>query len=282
MLDAARRATGLSDFGDAWFLCPLSAWAPDLREPHLNDFGRGFLRSLAVREHPEIDEMPIPPVVYITRAAALGTDGDGVGLLGQAAGLCMPRWWRFLSDEDLTPAYANYRRVVQLLLWQRPVGPGGFLVRKASQIARHIESFARAFPEARFVVTDRDPYRCLASMVMMGHAIVEPFCSANPLTGDGVRGGLALGNVDAKLAALDVFADAHPERVHRVAYPALVADGAATAEHLFAALGIAEDDALAPRRVDAQGYEHESVLADPRSAAYCARHAIAPERERLH
>lgn len=384
MLDAARRATGLSHFGDAWFLGPLAAWAADLRAPHLNDFGRGFLRSLAVRDlarrlrvvqtlraHPEIADVKIPPIVYITglersgttllhnllalhpdarallrwelmepvpppqadthasdpRIAAVQASADklrgtliermhwvnadepeecvwgfidAVGMLGQAASLCMPRWRHWLAEEDPTPAYANYRRVVQLLLWRHPVGERGFLVLKAPQIARHVEAFAQVFPEARLVVTDRDPYRCLASMVMMGQAIVEPFCSANPLTRDGLRGGVGLENVAAKLAALDAFADAHPERVHRVAYPALVADGAATASRLFAALGIAADGAFAaraeaflaaqragaraaaPQRIDAQGYEHESVLADPRIAAYCARHAIAPERERLH
>ena len=35
---------------------------------------------------------------------------DAVSMLGQAAGMCMPQWRRFLAEEDLTPAYENYRR----------------------------------------------------------------------------------------------------------------------------------------------------------------------------
>ena len=196
MLEAARTATGLSDFGDEWYLGPLAAWAADLDDPRLNDFGRGFLRTLAVRdlarrlrvlhtlrEHPEIDAVPIPPIVYITglersgttllhnllalhpqarallrwelmepvpppQAATHASDPriaavqasvdklrgsliesmhwvnadepeecvwgfiDAVGMLGQAAMLCMPRWRRWLTEEDMTPAFVHYRRVV--------------------------------------------------------------------------------------------------------------------------------------------------------------------------
>ena len=383
MLDAARAATGLSDFGDEWFLGPLAAWAEDLDDPRLNDFGRGFLRALAVRdlarrlrvlhtlrEHPQIDAVPMPPIVYITglersgttllhnllalhprarallrwelmepvpppRAESHASDPriaavqasvdklrgslieamhwvnadepeecvwgfiDAVGMLGQAAGLCMPRWWRWICEADMTPAFAHYRRVVQLLLWRHPVEAGGFLVLKAPQIARHIAAFAGVFPEARFVVTDRDPFRCLASMVMMGRSIIDPFCADNPLADDGRRGGVGLANVAAKLAALDAFADEAPARVQRVAYPDLVGDGAGTAARLLAALGLPPSAAhaariagflaaqrsgkraAAPGHIDAQGYEHDRVLAEPRIAAYCARHAIAPERQRL-
>jgi hypothetical protein len=86
LLDAAERATGLDDFGDDWFMRPLGAWAADLQQPHLNEFGRGFLRSLAVRDlgrrlrvlhtlrqHPEIAEVAIPQIVYITGLERSGT-----------------------------------------------------------------------------------------------------------------------------------------------------------------------------------------------------------------
>jgi hypothetical protein len=33
MRDAAVLATGLDDFGDDWFMGPLSAWAADLKQP---------------------------------------------------------------------------------------------------------------------------------------------------------------------------------------------------------------------------------------------------------
>ena len=270
LADAAEKA-GLDDFGETWFLGPLSAYAADLEQPNLTEFGRRFLRSRAVldlvrrlrvletlRQHPEIAAVPIPPIVYITglersgttllhnllalhrdarvlrrwellepvpppETATYDTDAriarvqgqtdmlrgtllehmhwvnatdpeecvcgfiDSVSMLAWAAGPCMPTWWRFLTEADLCPAFENYRRVVQLLLWKHPVEPGGFLVLKAPQISRQVAQFAEVFPEARFVITDRDPYRCIVSLAVLGHAIVEWFCETNPLTDDGHR-----------------------------------------------------------------------------------------------
>jgi hypothetical protein len=83
--EAAER-TGLSDFGDPAFEGPLLAWVHDLGNPIINDFGRRFLRRLAVRdlcrrlevlacltEHPEILEVEIPPIVFITGAPRTGS-----------------------------------------------------------------------------------------------------------------------------------------------------------------------------------------------------------------
>lgn len=69
--------TGIDDVGDEWFLQPLAAWSDDLRSDNLTDSGRAFLRRLAVndvarrlevlqalRDHPEIFDVPIPPIVY--------------------------------------------------------------------------------------------------------------------------------------------------------------------------------------------------------------------------
>ena len=85
LADAAEKA-GLDDFGETWFLGPLSAYAADLAQPNLTEFGRQFLRSRAVhdlvrrlrvletlREHPEIGAVPIPPIVYITGLERSGT-----------------------------------------------------------------------------------------------------------------------------------------------------------------------------------------------------------------
>ncbi len=79
LLQAAEEQTGLAEWGDDWFLQPLSAWVDDLHSDHLNGAGRSFFTSLAVRDlsrrlevidtlhrHPEIDEVRIPPIVYIT------------------------------------------------------------------------------------------------------------------------------------------------------------------------------------------------------------------------
>ncbi len=63
---------------------------------------------------------------------------DSLAMVAWAASPCLPTWGRFLAEEDLGPAFENYRRVVQLLLWKHPVEPGGFLVLKAPQIGRQL------------------------------------------------------------------------------------------------------------------------------------------------
>ena len=383
ILEEAATATGLDDFGDDWFLGPLTAWAEDLGQPSLSDFGRRFLRSLVVRDitrrlrvldvlrrHPEIADVPIPPVLYVTglersgstllhnllarhrgarallrwelmqpvpppEAESYASDPridavqasiekvrgsplermhwvnadepsecawgfiDANSMLGQAPNFCMPQWRRFLLDENPMPAYRHYRRVVQILLWKHPVPPGGCLVLKCPQIAAHIAAVGQVFPEAHFVVTHRDPYRCLASLASMVRSILEPFCIDNPMTDDGTRQRIALAWIKPKLPAISEFSSSRPERVTHVAYPELVADPIATAHRIFASAGLPADDGLdkavaayldsqragarlaPPAKLPTMGYIEEEVRADPAVQAYCRRFDVIPERERL-
>ena len=373
---------GLDDFGDDWFLGPLRAWGADLEQPNLTDFGRRFLRSLAVKDvarrlrvldvlhaHPEIASVAIPPIVYITgmersgttllhnllaqhpkarallrweliepvpppETATYATDDriasvqasidklrgsmletmhwvnadepeecvwgfiDATSMLGQAASLCMPQWQRFLSESDNTPTYVNYRRVLQMLLWRHPIDEAGFLVLKAPQIGQHIAEFASVFPEAQFVITDRDPFRCITSITVMVASIIDPFCVDNPVANDGMRDRSVQQGVTKKLAALAAFSSAQPDRVTHLPYPFLVDDPGAAVTGALAGSGIPSTGALSeridaylhaqragrrsapPRELPSAGYDHEDVLADPVIAAYCRQFAIEPERER--
>ncbi len=82
----AMEKTNLRDFGDPVYEEPLSAWINDLKNSDINDFGRDFLRRLAVRDlgkrlkviacltkNPEILEVEIPPIVFITGASRTGS-----------------------------------------------------------------------------------------------------------------------------------------------------------------------------------------------------------------
>ena len=383
IVEDAIAATGISDVGDDWFMTPLAAWASDLEQSNLTDRGRRFFRSLAVRdvsrrlrvldalrEHPEINDVEIPPIVYITGLERSGTTVlhnlvalhrssrallrwelmepipppatatyetdpriaavqasveplrgsllermhwvnadepeecvwgfiDGVSMLGQAPSFCMPSWRRFIYEADQTPAFEHYRQVVQLLTWQHPVDPGGFLVLKAPQIALHLDTFADVFPEARFVVTDRDPYRALVSVAVLGQSIVEPFCVVNPITHPG-PGDLDLAvSVENKLAAIQAFTDSHPDRIVHLAYPDLVSEPSPAVTGLLDEIGVRADPELAdridafltaqragrrsapPSSLDTFGYDHDEVLARPVIARYCAQFDIDPEHRRL-
>jgi hypothetical protein len=381
ILDEAAERAALDDFGDPWFLGPLSAYTADLAQPNLTEFGRQFLRSRAVgdlvrrlrvletlRRHPEITEVQIPPIVYITGLERSGTtllhnllalhrdarvlrrwellepvpppeaatydtdpriarvqrqsDGlrgtmleqmhwvnatdpeecvcgfiDSVSMFAWAASPCLPTWWRFLTEGDLRPALEHYRQVVQLLLWRHPAEPGGFLVLKAPQISRHVAPFAEVFPEARFVITDRDPYRCIVSLAVLGHAIAGWFCTVNPLTDDGHRSRMSSHEVPGKLASLAAFtADASSRAMH-VSYPELVRAPVDVVQRALEPNG-ADDElpakvaaylqrqqagerAAPPVTLDSMGYDRATVWADPVIRSYCERFGIEPERTRL-
>jgi hypothetical protein len=382
IVDDAIARTGVSDLGDDWFLGPLAAWSEDLTQRNLNDFGRRFMRSLAVsdvsrrlavldtiRNNPEILEVKIPPIVYITglersgttilhnllalhpqlrpllrwelmepipppttatyksdpRIAAVQTsieplrgsllehmhwvDADQpeecvwgfidcVGMLGQAASFCMPQWSDFIRNSDLTPAFQHYRSVLQLLTWQHPPAANERLVLKAPQISGQVDSFAGVFPEAEFVVTDRDPFRSLVSVMVMVANIIDPFCVENP-AGSAAVLDATVDFFGARLSSISDFTDAHPDRITHMSYPALATDATPTVLGFLDQLGLATDAELErridehlqaqragsraapPTTLEVPGLNHDSIGAVPAIDAYCSRFGIEAERERL-
>ncbi len=376
MCDEAVAATGLTDFEDDWFLRPLSAWVEDLQEPNLNDFGRSFLRKQAVRDlgrrlrvmdalrrSPEIADVAIPPIVYVTGLARSGTTllhnllglhplartfkrwelvdpvpppdaatyaGDRRiaeiqtqvdrmrgsflermhwvnaddpeecvwgfldvnSMMGQAPSMWMPSWRASITETDQTPAFENYRRLVQLLLWKNPVPEGGFLVLKAPQILRRVDEFAAVFPEARFVLTHRDPYRCIVSVAVLCETLGAAFQHENVLTEDGRRSRIALATNRGAVAGGMAFAEAHSSRVVHVAYPDLVRDPAGVVQRVLDEdLSESVDQFLTDQRtgkrsappsaLDDMGYDRDSVWGDATFATYVDRFGIEPEGVRL-
>jgi hypothetical protein len=74
-------------------------------------------------------------------------------------------WWR---ASDMTETYRYHRRVVKLLQSRRP--PHLWLF-KAPHHNFHLEAFAAAYPEARFVMTHRDPVKAVPSWASLVSAI---------------------------------------------------------------------------------------------------------------
>jgi hypothetical protein len=75
----------------------------------------------------------------------------------------VPEYSRWMMDVDMTSAYAYERQVLQVLQSQ---APGTWSLKMPSH-ALHIEWVLKAFPDARFVWTHRDPYRSLNSLFSM-------------------------------------------------------------------------------------------------------------------
>lgn len=224
---------------------------------------------------------------------------DMTGLLGQSAGLCMPAWFDVLTTSDLTQTFEDYRRVIQLLTWQHPVPTGGRLVLKAPQISRDLTTFAAVFPEAHFVVPDRDPYRTLSSMMVMGASLMDAFCIDNPVRHPSADAHDWVGTTGERLAAIARFGDDRPDRITHVPYPELARRPRATALELADVLAVPADpdfgsalDAFIdaqragrrvapPERLDTFGPDRDAIWSDPDIASYCARFGIEPEHRRL-
>jgi hypothetical protein len=101
----------------------------------------------------EEDSLLFDPSLHATTAEAL---------------MNLPSFTAWLESVDHRPAYREYRRVIQLLLWQRP-GPGGAArwLGKTPLHLEHLDALLETFPDARVVHTHRDPGRTLASLCSM-------------------------------------------------------------------------------------------------------------------
>lgn len=220
---------------------------------------------------------------------------DCTGLLGRAASALMPTWTAWLDSADLTPSYLEYRRLIRLLLWRNPLPAGGHLVLKCPQYSRDLVRLARAFPEARFVLTHRDPFRTSVSACALIEGINAPFAADAEVFARGERWIAAvLASMERSAVGLTAFAASKHSRVD-VAYPQLVSDSAGTVREIYAALGLdipAELEtriaafltaqangkrAKPPADLPTFGLDHARYLQRPAMAAYCRQFAIARE-----
>lgn len=82
------------------------------------------------------------------------------------ATLPVPRYSAWLHGADQTPCYRYFRRLVQLLLWQRP----GTYLGKTPHHLENLDVLLSVFPDARVIHTHRDPLKVVPSFCnMMAH-----------------------------------------------------------------------------------------------------------------
>jgi hypothetical protein len=87
----------------------------------------------------------------------------------------IPSYSQWLLETDLTSTYLYERRVLKLLQWQFPEKPWRL---KAPTHILYLESLLRAFPDARFVMTHRDPTEVILSVANVYADIVGKFTDA--------------------------------------------------------------------------------------------------------
>ncbi len=73
----------------------------------------------------------------------------------------LPSYARWLLDCDMVSTYRYERRVLQLLQWRS--GPGRWQLKSPSHTL-FLDAFEKVFPEARYLMTHRDPAKVLPSV----------------------------------------------------------------------------------------------------------------------
>ncbi|MGV0791380.1 sulfotransferase family protein [Mycolicibacterium sp. XJ1819] len=127
---------------------------------------RAFLRQ---HEHRPVAQA----VMHIFEIDATMEDTEVLGMAFHGQQMTLPvagyrKWWR---QANLTEAYRYHRRVVKLLGSQRP--PQLWLF-KAPHHKFHLEALSQAYPEARFVMTHRDPAKVVPSYTSLVSTIFPP------------------------------------------------------------------------------------------------------------
>ncbi len=73
----------------------------------------------------------------------------------------IPSYTMWMGTRDWTPLYVRHRRLLQLLQWRRPAQRW---VLKAPSHLNHLRELFTAYPDARVVITHRDPLQVLGSL----------------------------------------------------------------------------------------------------------------------
>lgn len=206
----------------------------------------------------------------------------------------VPSYFDYLVDElDFTAAYRVHRRQLQLLQWRMP-RPRWALKYPAHVLA--LDSILAVHPDARFVMTHRDPVQTLASLCKLTLALRGAWFDA-PLDPHLV-GRQMLVFVGRHIERIMAFTGgARADRVTHVDYYRLLDDPAAAMAEVHASLGIDSPEpvrqAVAEWHRDnpkgARGsnpYALEQFGLDPDAVAeefgdYMRRFAIPREREGL-
>ncbi len=84
----------------------------------------------------------------------------------------VPTYEAWLEREDMRPAYAFHRGVLQQLQWR---APGARWVLKAPSHLFMIDALLHTYPDARIVQTHRDPVTVVASLASMSATLQAAF-----------------------------------------------------------------------------------------------------------
>lgn len=120
-----------------------------------------------------LGQRPEQMAMHLWDVDATTEDTDLLGIDGRPQSAPTPvygyhEWWR---ESDMRDTYRYHRRVAALLQSQRP--PNRWLF-KSPHMSFHLDDFVVAYPDARFVLTHRDPVRAVPSWVSFVSSLMPP------------------------------------------------------------------------------------------------------------
>lgn len=199
----------------------------------------------------------------------------------------VPGYVAWLLEQDAGLAYADYRRQLQLVQYDRPHG-SRFVLKDPTHLV-HLETLLLCFPEAKVIFTHRDPAFAMSSICSLyahTRAIFSDDVDPHAL-GRELMAGFWPVALDRAQVIRDRLA---PGRRADVRHADLVRDPLATVAALYAALGLELTDAARagmaafladekrkPSRVHAHapaGFGLRSEAIRERFASYVARYAL--------
>jgi len=151
----------------------------------------------------------------------------------------------FLDDADLRSAYTHHRRTLQVL---QSGGAAGQWVLKLPSHALHLEALLSVYPDARLVITHRDPLPSLVSMCSYSKMIHD--ANGNRVTHDELVSATWRQVLESAIRTVD-FVAAHPEvPTYHVYQSELAADPIEQVNRLRAWMGLEGHDRLDARMRD--------------------------------
>jgi hypothetical protein len=145
--------------------CPPPVLGEEADDPRRVEAARGQERMK--------QERPEQMAMHLYEVDATTEDTNVLALEGRAQNAPTPVtgyhiWWR---ESSMTDAYHYHYRVAQLLHSRRP--PTSWLF-KSPHMSFHLEDFVEAYPDARFVLTHRDPVKAVPSWVSFVTSLFSP------------------------------------------------------------------------------------------------------------
>jgi hypothetical protein len=141
----------------------------------------------------------------------------------------VPSYTMWMATRDQTPLYAAHRRLLQLLQWRRPAQRW---VLKAPSHMNHLRELFAAYPDARVVITHRDPLQVLGSLGNLMASL--RWIRSDRVDYDALVGAMAFGHAFlAERVMKERSAGALPEdQILDVRYCDLVADPVGTVRRI--------------------------------------------------